>query len=67
MVNNSLTDLKIGGGGRLIGTCCHYVDLISYICESEIEYVSAFGLSKNNEISENNFTSIFKLKKWFCC
>ena len=51
MVNNSLTDLKIGGG-RLIGTCCHYVDLISYICESEIEYVSAFGLSKNNEISE---------------
>ncbi len=61
MVNNSLTDLKIGGG-RLIGTCCHYVDLISYICESEIEYVSAFGSSKNNEISENNFTSIFKLK-----
>jgi len=56
-VNNSMSNLKIGGG-RLIGACCHYVDLISYICSSSIIGVSAIGLSKKDE---DTFSSVMRL------
>ena len=34
MVDNDLNNKNIGGG-RLIGTCCHYVDLMEYICNAK--------------------------------
>ena len=60
-IDNDLTKSNIGGG-RLIGSCCHYVDLISYIADSEIIEVSAFGLIKKNIVSDNTFCAILKLK-----
>ena len=42
--------MKIGGG-RIIGTCCHYVDL-SYISNSQIVEVSAFGIKNSDENSK---------------
>lgn len=57
-VNNAMSNPKIGGG-RLIGACCHYIDLISYICGSSIIGVSAMGLSKNDK---DTFSSIMRLR-----
>ena len=44
-IKNNLTDENIGGG-RIVGTCCHYVDLISCISNSHITEVSAFEVLK---------------------
>ena len=58
MVDNDLNNKNIGGG-RLIGTCCHYVDLMEYICNAKIIHVSAIGISNNLQIKENNFSANF--------
>ena len=58
-IENNLTNVKIGGG-RLIGSCCHYVDLMAYLANSDIYEVSAFGLIQNNKISDNTFSCILK-------
>lgn len=60
-IDNNLTKNNIGGG-RLIGSCCHYVDLISYIAESPIIEVSAYGLKEKKNISSNTFCANLKLK-----
>ena len=58
IVDNDLNNKKIGGG-RLIGTCCHYVDLMKYICNAKITHVSAIGMSDDLQIRENNFSANF--------
>ena len=60
-IQNNLTDEKIGGG-RIIGTCCHYVDLIAYISNSQIVEVSAFGIKNSDGTqNENTFTALLRL------
>ena len=61
MVDNDLNNKNIGGG-RLIGTCCHYVDLMEYICNAKITQVSAIGMSNNLQIKENNFSANFNFR-----
>ena len=39
-------DLKIGGG-RLIGECCHFVDLLRFLSDSKINNFSISKLSRN--------------------
>ena len=60
-VDNNLTDPKVGGG-RLIGSCCHYVDLMTYLANSDVSEVSAFGIKSKNKMSENTFSCILKFK-----
>ena len=36
------------GGGRIIGECCHFLDLFSYFIESEVENVNATSIPVNN-------------------
>ena len=57
MVDNDLNNKNIGGG-RLIGTCCHYVDLMEYICNAKITQVSAIGMSNNLKLKKIIFLLI---------
>jgi len=36
------------GGGRIIGECCHFFDLFSYLVESEVESMNATGIPVND-------------------
>ncbi len=41
-------DMKVGGG-RIIGEACHYIDLISHLCSSNVKsvFMSSNGLNSN--------------------
>ena len=47
IINNDTSDKNIGGG-RLHGVCCHYVDLICYLIQSEVKSVYALSIDKEN-------------------
>ena len=51
---NDMSNTKVGGG-RLIGACCHYVDLIEHIIGSKLLSVYARPLSQDDH---DTFTSI---------
>ena len=36
------------GGGRIIGECCHFLDLFNFFIESEVESMSAVSIPVNN-------------------
>jgi len=36
------------GGGRIIGECCHFLDLFNFFIESEVENVGAVSIPMNN-------------------
>ncbi|MGQ9460601.1 MAG: bi-domain-containing oxidoreductase [Candidatus Bathyarchaeaceae archaeon] len=36
------------GGGRIIGECCHFLDLFNFFIESEVESISAVSIPVNN-------------------
>ena len=57
-VSNDMSDIKIGGG-RLIGACCHYVDLIEYIIGSKILNIYARPLQQDDH---DTFSAIFGFK-----
>jgi predicted dehydrogenase/threonine dehydrogenase-like Zn-dependent dehydrogenase len=36
------------GGGRIVGECCHFLDLFNFFIESEVESMSAMSIPVNN-------------------
>ena len=40
------------GGGRLIGEACHFVDLIGFLCDSEISEIKSFHLKECKNLSD---------------
>jgi predicted dehydrogenase len=42
------------GGGRIIGEACHFIDLLTYICDSPPMSVAAFGLPDGGRYREDN-------------
>lgn len=52
-------DLGIGGG-RIIGEACHFIDLISYLCASRVEFVFMSALGKNPALNTDNATITLK-------
>ncbi|MCH9032813.1 MAG: Gfo/Idh/MocA family oxidoreductase [candidate division Zixibacteria bacterium] len=53
--DHPIQDSEIGKG-RIIGEVCHFVDLITYLCGSEISSVSATGMTfkRNERLSTDN-------------
>ncbi len=46
-------DIKVGGG-RILGEACHFIDLVSYVANSRISYVSASALGKTfDKLTDN--------------
>jgi len=50
------------GGGRIIGEACHFIDLLAYICGSEIESVCASAMGINPDRNSDNVTIMLKFK-----
>ena len=48
------------GGGRLIGEACHLIDLISYLCKSEVVAVCAAALGTNPEKNTDNASILLR-------
>lgn len=46
-------DIKIGGG-RIIGEACHYIDLMQYLCSSQITHVHMSALGNNPQTQTDN-------------
>ncbi len=40
---------KVKGGGRLIGEACHFIDLLRYLSNSEIEKIIYFPVDESNQ------------------
>lgn len=54
---NDMSDVKIGGG-RLIGACCHYVDLIEHLIGAKIKSVFATSISTTNFDTINSILTL---------
>jgi predicted dehydrogenase/threonine dehydrogenase-like Zn-dependent dehydrogenase len=50
------------GGGRIIGEACHYIDLISYITDSEINEVFSSALGNNPGANSDSVSVHLKYK-----
>jgi predicted dehydrogenase/threonine dehydrogenase-like Zn-dependent dehydrogenase len=50
------------GGGRIIGEGCHFIDLASFIVNSEPEQVIANALTKNPSETSDNVSILIKYK-----
>lgn len=60
-LNHWVHDIKIGGG-RIIGEACHFLDLAAFICNSEIEKVSANFIGNNFIENNDNVSILLKMK-----
>ena len=54
-------DLEIGGG-RIIGEACHYIDLISYLVDSEVEAVVMNAMGTDANEGTDNASLILRYK-----
>ena len=54
-------DMQIGGG-RIIGEACHYIDLISYMCSSEVKSVIMNSNGINPKQNTDNASIILRYK-----
>ena len=52
-------DMKIGGG-RIIGEACHFIDLISFFCDSQVQSVCMNAIGKNPEENTDIATILLK-------
>ena len=50
------------GGGRIIGEACHFIDLLSYICESRIVSVSAVQMGKGVAVKGDKMSIVLSFK-----
>jgi predicted dehydrogenase/threonine dehydrogenase-like Zn-dependent dehydrogenase len=50
------------GGGRIVGEACHFIDLISYISGSKVEYICANALGENPELNTDNVSILLKME-----
>ncbi len=55
---------KTVGGGRIVGEVCHFIDLISYLTNSEVKSVVAISIDAENSSfrEDDNFSAILKMK-----
>ena len=51
------------GGGRIVGECCHFLDLFNFFIESEVESISAMSIPVNNATIVAN-DNIIATVKW---
>ncbi|MCZ2100754.1 MAG: bi-domain-containing oxidoreductase [Chitinophagales bacterium] len=59
--NSWVHDLA-SGGGRIIGEACHYIDLISFLADSEVESVLMNGLGITPLANTDNASILLKYK-----
>jgi predicted dehydrogenase/threonine dehydrogenase-like Zn-dependent dehydrogenase len=52
-------DMEVGGG-RIIGEACHFIDLISYLCDSHVVSVCMNAMGENPEENTDNATILLK-------
>lgn len=57
--NSWVHDLEIGGG-RIIGEACHYIDLISFFTDSQVEKVMMIALGNHPESNTDNASIMLK-------
>jgi predicted dehydrogenase len=52
------------GGGRNLGEACHIYDLFTFLCDAEVDQVSAFSISSADESfgKNENFSAIVRFK-----
>jgi len=50
------------GGGRIIGECVHFFDVINYIAESKVKEISAISIDSNNQLVKSNDNIIASIK-----
>ena len=50
------------GGGRIIGEACHYIDLISFLCQSQVESVVMNSQGLNPEKNTDNVSILLRYK-----
>ncbi len=51
------------GGGRIVGECCHFLDLFNFFIESEVESISAMSIPVNNATVVAN-DNVIATVKW---
>ncbi len=44
------------GGGRIIGECCHFIDLFSYLADSPVEAIRAMQIGPGPEVQSDKAT-----------
>jgi len=52
-------DPKVGGG-RILGEACHYIDLITFLTGSKVEYVCTQAMGKSPRENSDNATLLLK-------
>ena len=61
---NSWVQNPSEGGGRIIGECCHFLDLLNYFVESEITLLKIANIKGDNEmvLSDDNISVTIEYK-----
>ncbi|MEE1961619.1 bi-domain-containing oxidoreductase [Allomuricauda taeanensis] len=54
-------DMEVGGG-RIIGEACHFIDLCSYLADSEVMAVCMNAMGKNPEENTDNASILLKYR-----
>ena len=49
------------GGGRIVGECCHFIDLFSYLAGSRVTRVSAMTVGEGAEVREDKVSVLLEL------
>ena len=60
-IDNWVHELKIGGG-RIIGEACHYIDLCSYLTNSEVISVCMNSMGRQAKLNTDNASILLKYK-----
>ncbi len=57
-----IQDPEIGGGGRIVGEACHFVDFCSFVAGADVASVFASALETPGEYSGDNVSIVLKHK-----
>ena len=55
---NHWTQDRVTGGGRIIGECCHFIDLLRYLAGNTISAYSVFPLQKDHSSTPHDTVTI---------
>lgn len=58
-LNNWIHDAAIGGG-RIVGEACHFIDLCSFLCGSDVISVCANAMGNTSDVSTDNVTILLR-------
>lgn len=59
--NQWLQDPEVGGN-RIIGEACHFIDLLSYICDSSIVSVTSFQMGKDVAVKNDKMSILLSFE-----